>query len=61
MLDMTDSQLTKIQTQLNQFVLENTDSSGNGEKKNWIKSDLLYARANQGGRNLINVRNYFKG
>ena len=22
---------------------------GNGEKKNWIKSDLLYAKANQGG------------
>ena len=61
MLDMTDFQLTKVQTQLNQFVLENTDSSGTGDKKNWIKSDLLYGKASQGGRNLINVRNYFKG
>ena len=53
MLDMTDSQLTKVQTQLNQFVLENTDSSGTGDKKNWIKLDLLYGKASQGGRNLI--------
>ena len=61
MLDMTDSQLTKVQTQLNQFVLENTNSSGTGDKKNWMKEDLLYGKTNQGGRNLINVRNYFKG
>ena len=61
MLDMTESQLTKVQTQLNQFVLENSDSSGTGDKKNWMKEDLLYGKTKQGGRNLINVRNYFKG
>ena len=61
MLDMTDSQLSKIQTQLNQFVLENTDSIEGIDKKNWIKTDLLYAPADKGGRKLINVRNYFKG
>ena len=61
MLDMKESQLTKVQTQLNQFVLENSDSSGTGDKKNWMKEDLLYGKTKQGGRNLINVRNYFKG
>ena len=61
MLDMTDSQLGKIQNQLNQFVLENTDSSEGNDKNNWIKADLLYAPADKGGRNLINVRHYFKG
>ena len=62
MLDMTDSQLEKIQNQLNHFVLENTDSSDVNEKSNnWIKADLLYAPADKGGRNLINVRHYFKG
>ena len=34
MLDMTDSQLGKIQNQLNQFVLENTDSSEGNDKNN---------------------------
>ena len=34
MLDMTDSQLEKIQNQLNHFVLENTDSSDANEKSN---------------------------
>ena len=34
MLDMTDSQLNKIQNQLNHFVLENTDSSYVNEKSN---------------------------
>ena len=61
MLDMTDSQLSKIQNQLNQFVLENTHSSDVNDKNNWIKADLLYAPADKGGRNLINVRHYFKG
>ena len=62
MLDMTDSQLEKIQNQLNHFVLENTDSSDVNEKSNnWIKADLLYAPANKGRQNLINVRHYFKG
>ena len=62
MLDMTDSQLEKIQNQLNHFVLENTDSTDVNEKSNnWIKADLLYAPADKGGRNLINVRHYFKG
>ena len=60
-LDMTDSQLTKVQTQLNQFVLYNSESSATGDKINWMKEDLLYATKAQGGRNLINVRNYFKG
>ena len=58
---MTESQLTKVQTQLNQFVLDNSESSGTGDKKNWIKEDLLYGTKAKGGRNLINVRNYFKG
>ena len=53
MLDMTDSQLGKIQNQLNQFVLENTDSIEGTDKNNWIKADLLYAPADKGGRNLI--------
>ena len=61
MLDMTDSQLGKIQNQLNQFVLENTDSSEGNDKNNWIKADLLYAPTDKRGRNLINVRHYFKG
>ena len=61
MLDMTDSQLGKIQNQLNQFVLENTYSIEGNDKNNWIKADLLYAPADKGGRNLINVRHYFKG
>ena len=51
MLDMTESQLTKVQAQL---VLENSDYSGTGDKKNWMKEDLLYGKANKGGRNLIN-------
>ena len=34
MIDMTDSQLGKIQNQLNQFVLENTDSSEGNDKNN---------------------------
>ena len=61
MLDMTNPQLGKIQNQLNQFVLENTDSIEGNDKNNWIKADLLYAPADKGGRNLINVRHYFKG
>ena len=57
MLDMTDSQLEKIQNQLNHFVLENTDSSDVNEKSNnWIKADLLYAPADKAGQNLINVK-----
>ena len=44
MLDMTDSQLEKIQNQLNYFVLENTDSTDVNEKSNnWIKAELMYA------------------
>ena len=41
--------------------MENTDSSDVNDKNNWIKADLLYAPADKGGRNLINVRHYFKG
>ena len=59
--DRHDSQHGKIQSQLNQFVLENTDSTEGNNKNSWMKADLLYAPADKGGRNLINVRHYFKG
>ena len=61
MLVMTDSQLSKIQNQLNHFVLENADSVDVNDKNNRKKADLVYAPADKGGRNLINVRHYFKG
>ena len=61
MLDLTDTQLKKIQRQLNNYVLDNADSpDGNAKPNNWIKADTLYAPSNIEGKNLINVKHYFR-